>query len=413
MTDHDDEMTHGDRAAQWFDGSPAMRRIAADILEYGPIARTTLAQMHDLSAGTVSRIIADLMYLGVVRETGDDDTSTGHLPYGFEPRKRTGERGRPQSALVANADARTFVGVKIRGDSATAVLVDAQCRLPDGAGSHVTEFADRTPAGVSDAVARLVEECRADARGLGLSEPCMVGLGIGAHITDGVVDEATFLSWIEPCDLSAMVRAATGLDTVTNNDLDALLMYEHWFGAGVGLPRFALLTIGTGIGYGLVEDGKVVDHADKTFGLAGHLLIDPDGPRCFRGCGHRGCAQCLTNDSLADEYSQIMGTVKSFDDYVRDAQNGVPQAKQLLMRECYRLGVMIGLVANLTMPLKVFVAGESAYVAGMEIESVRQGIAEYRPSRAATVPFEILGSDWERWAQGAAACAIRRYVLGE
>ena len=398
--------------AQWFEGSPAMRRIAADILEYGPIARTTLAQMHDLSAGTVSRIVADLMHLGVVRETGDADTSGGHLPYGFQPRKRTGERGRPQSALVANANARTFVGVKIRGGDATAVLVNAQCRMPDGVSSHVVSFSDRSPSGVTSAMASLAEQCREDAIQCGLPEPVMIGLGIGAHITDDVVDEAPYLSWIEPCDLSSMVREATGLDTVTNNDLDALLMYEHWFGAGVGLPRFALITIGEGIGYGLVEDGRVVDHPDKTFGLGGHLLIDPDGPRCFRGNGHRGCSQCLTNDSLADEYSKIMGTIMTFDDYVRDARAGVTQAKRLLMRECFRLGVMIGLVANLTMPLKVFVAGESAYVAGMEIESVRQGIAEYRPSRASAVPFEILGSDWERWAQGAAACAIRRYVLG-
>lgn len=408
---------------KWFEGSPHMHRIAADVLEYGPISRTTLVQMHGLSQGTVSRITADLLYQGVIRETGSSDVSEGHLPYGFQPGKRSSERGRPQSALALNADQRTFVGIKIRGNDATAVLVNAKCQIPamptsndspNGSRAvHTQTFTDQSPASVAKVMAALTAQCAEDAKQLGLPEPCMIGLSVGAHIdAQGVITDAPYLSWYEPVDLSALVWQATGIPAVTNNDLDALLMYEHWFGAGIGLPRFALVTIGTGIGYGLVENGRVVDHPDKSFGLAGHLLIDPDGPRCFRGCRHRGCSQCLTNDSLADEYSTLVGKVKTFDDYVEDARRGVPQARQLAAQECFRLGVLIGLVANMTMPLHVFVAGESAFMAKLEMESVRQGISEYRPSQASQVPFTVLGSDWERWAQGAAAYAIRRYILG-
>lgn len=54
----------------WFSGSPLTHTVARDIMQYGPIARTAIAQMHGLSQGTVSRITSDLMHWGVIRETG-------------------------------------------------------------------------------------------------------------------------------------------------------------------------------------------------------------------------------------------------------------------------------------------------------------------------------------------------------
>ena len=94
----------------------------------------------------------------------------------------------------------------------------------------------------------------------------------------------------------------------------------------MGYDNFAILTIGTGIGYSLAFHGTPINYPDKTYGLAGHILIDPDGPRCVSG--HRGCAQCLTSDSIAEEYSQMIGKAVTFDDFGRDARAGTGPGHQ-------------------------------------------------------------------------------------
>ena len=88
---------------------------------------------------------------------------------------------------------------------------------------------------------------------------------------------------------------------------------------------FAVVTIGVGVGYSLAVNGKPVQYPDKSYGLVGHVLIDPEGPRCTSG--HIGCSQCLTDDSIAEQYSAIVGRAVSFEDFARDAKERVPQAR--------------------------------------------------------------------------------------
>ncbi|KAA8818597.1 ROK family transcriptional regulator [Bifidobacterium vespertilionis] len=399
----------------WFSGSPLTHTVARDIMQYGPIARTAIAQMHGLSQGTVSRITSDLMHWGVIRETGaatgtgEATAGDGRLPYGFEPKQRTGERGRPQTALEIVSDGHVFAGVKLHDRMATGILTDARCRQ---LGDAITVPCDDSHAdAVAEAIGGLVEALRSSARAQGLPDPQAMGVAIGGYVTEaGNPVEAPFLHWHAEVDLAAMLDDRCGVPTGVFNDIDSLLLHELWFGEAIGLPRCAMVTIGAGVGYGLAEDGRIVGAQDRTYGLAGHLLVDPDGPACFAGLNHRGCAQCLINDSLADEYSKAIGSSSSYDDYAAAARRGVPQARQLLMREAYRLGVLIGLAANLTMPVKVLVAGEGAPLAAVEMESIRRGVREFRPSQAPDVRFAMLPGGWERWAAGAATQIIARFV---
>ena len=201
---------------------------------------------------------------------------------------------------------------------------------------------------------------------------------------------------------------ATNLPCGVYNDIDSLLVDASWFGPGVGLEAFAVLTIGIGIGYSLAMRGRPVSYPDKSYGLLGHVLVDPEGPRCT--AGHIGCAQCLTDDSLADQYSQMMGRACTFDDFARDARAGVPQASRLLDKTCFRLGSLIATVANIAMPSKVMVAGESAFLAKMAIDPIRDGINRYRHSQASPVEFTVVDHDWQLWAKAAASRVIVRYL---
>ena len=176
----------------------------------------------------------------------------------------------------------------------------------------------------------------------------------------------------------------------------------------MGYDNFAILTIGTGIGYSLAFHGTPINYPDKTYGLAGHILIDPDGPRCVSG--HRGCAQCLTSDSIAEEYSQMIGKAVTFDDFRRDARAGRALATRLVNRTCFRLGTLIAAIANLAMPDKVMIAGESAFIARLGTDAIRDGINNYRHNQSAPVVFEIIDHDWALWAKAAASRVLIRHI---
>lgn len=403
-------MAHSNAIPQWFSGSEHTHRVAAAIAQYGPIARTTLAQMLGLSQGALSRITSDLIYAGVIEELPAEAAGPrGPLPEGFTPKESAERRGRPQTALVLCANAKTFVGVKVHGDSAVAAAINAHGEVVSG--RHEKRFADQSPDTVTATIASLVDACSDDVTARSLPSPTAVGVAVGGHVReDSVVTFAPFLRWDADVDLGALVGAATGLPCGVFNDIDSLLVDACWFGPGVGLEMFAVVTIGVGVGYSLAVRGEPVTYPDKSYGLCGHVLVDPEGPRCT--AGHIGCAQCLTDMSIAEQYSAIIGHAASFEQFADDARAGVAQASQLVNRTCFRLGTLIATVANLAMPSRVMIAGESAFLAKLTPDSVRDGIARYRHSQASPVKFTVADHDWQLWAKAAASRVIVRHILG-
>ena len=399
----------------WFEGSEYTHKVAACIMKYGPISRITLAQILGLSQGAVSRITSDLIYAGVIEETPMAAGHGGKLPKDFLrksaqksiQKENTERRGRPQTGLRIVANARTFVGMKINTTHITAVAVNAIGQIVTGC--HDLPLDDDSPESVVDVIKQLTMDCADEAIMAGLPSPCAVGVSLGGHITDdSVTTFAPFLHWSKPVEFSAMIRKATGLPTGIYNDIDSLAVDACLFGSGVGLNSFAVVTIGIGIGYSLTVNGEPVNNPDKSYGLVGHILVDPDGPRCISG--HKGCATCLTDNSIATEYSKIIGRPATFDEFAAAARASKTQATNLVNRTCFRLGTLIATIANLAMPDKIMIAGESSFIAKLGVDDLRNGINMYRHSQAAPVDFKIADHDWAMWGKAAAAQAIRQYV---
>lgn len=403
----------------WFEGSEYTHKVAACIMKYGPISRITLAQILGLSQGAVSRITSDLIYAGVIEETPMAPGQGGRLPKDFVrknsqkaaqksgQKENTERRGRPQTGLRIVANARTFVGMKINTTHITAVAVNAIGQIVTGC--HDLPLDDDSPESVVDVIKQLTMDCADEAIMAGLPSPCAVGVSLGGHIVDdSMVTFAPFLHWSKPVEFSALIQEATGLPTGIYNDIDSLVVDACMFGAGVGLNSFAVVTIGIGVGYSLTVNGEPIDNPDKSYGLVGHILVDPDGPRCISG--HKGCATCLTDNSIATEYSEMIGHPATFDEFAAAARASKTQATNLVNRTCFRLGTLIATIANLAMPDKIMIAGESSFIAKLGIDDLRNGINMYRHSQATPVDFEIAEHDWSLWSKAAAAQAIRQYV---
>ncbi|MGC0327975.1 putative NBD/HSP70 family sugar kinase [Streptomyces sp. SAI-170] len=368
----------------------ATRAVALEVLLRGPVSRSEMARRLDLSAGSLTRLTKPLVDDGLLVEV---DT-------GLDQGVRTGRRTRP---LDINPSAHHFVGAKVTGDDVHAVLTTLRAEVVASARRPLT---GRDPESVMDAVRELTDELTAG--GPPLSR---VGVSLGGRVAQHTtVTEAPFLGWTEDVPLGALLTDALGLPVTVDNDLLALTRAEHWFGVARGHDRFAVLTIGAGIGYGLVMHDTVVDSPDAGIGLLGHCPLDPLGPLC--PSGHRGCATAmLTTTSLCAAVSVGLRRSVTYDECLDLAAAGDPVAAQAVTAAGRALGRLVAAIANFTLVRKIVLAGEGVRLAEVARTAVDEAMRADRAPTAAPLELDVQHSDFTHWARGAAATAIQAHIL--
>lgn len=120
----------------------------------------------------------------------------------------------------------------------------------------------------------------------------LVGIGIGApnaNFNNGTIELAPNLRWKGIIPMARITERKTGLRTLITNDANAAALGEMLFGAAKGVKNFIILTLGTGLGSGIVVDGQVVYGHTGFAGELGHMTVAEGGRVC--GCGRRGCLE--------------------------------------------------------------------------------------------------------------------------
>jgi predicted NBD/HSP70 family sugar kinase len=381
-------------ALSWTPLRGASHAIALDVLINGPLSRAELARRQDLSAGSLTRLAGPLVDAGLLVEVEPGNANT-----------RNGDTrlGRPQRPLDVVPDSHHFVGIKLTGDAAHGVLTTLRAEV---VASEIVPLTDHDPGAVCTVIAELVSR-------LVRNRPKVtaVGISIGGQVADcAIVTRAPFLQWAD-VPLRTMVEDATGLPTVVENDLVALTEAEHWFGAGRGLDRFAVLTVGAGVGYGLVVRGHLVTGDDAGLGLVGHVPLAATGPMCADG--HTGCAAAmLTMPSIAAAASVALLRRVGYDEVLDLAEAGDPAARRIVANAGHALGRLIALVGNFTMPERVVLAGEGVRLVDVARTEIDEALAADRDPRASNLRLEVRPGSFIQWARGAAVMAIQTYVLG-
>lgn len=363
------------------------RELAREVLVRGPLQRRQLAARFHVSPATLTRTVSPLLASGVLIEL-DDPEAKG--------------LGRPARLLDVPARTHTFVGIKLTDSTLHAVLTDLRATIRTSQSRPLTA---RSPEAVADAIAALVLELDAG------RDATAVGISFGGVTLDGrTVVRAPFLQWHDVA-LAEMVEERTGLPTVLENDLVALTRAEHWFGEGSLVQSFAILTIGIGVGYGLVVHDQVVNHRDMGVGLVGHHPLDPNGPVCPQG--HHGCAKAmLTTTGISSQVSIAHGRGIEYDEVLALARTGDAIATEVLRSAGLALGRLVAAVANFAMPERIFLSGEGIELAVVAWDSVRVGLERDRDPAASPVDVVVQPYDSDQWARGAAAIAVQHHVLG-
>ena len=281
------------------------------------------------------------------------------------------------------------IGVDLGGTKLLAGAVDAQLSV------HHRAYRLARPAAALETIVDAVEEAReatpGDVHAVGLGIPCLI------EPASGVAMACNHLPLVDMPVRDLMVERL-GLPVVVENDANAALIAESRFGAARGARNVVMLTIGTGVGGGLLVDGRLVRGASGAAAELGHVVIDEDGPLCPGNCPNRGCLESLcSGPALAGEGHRMadaqpdsaLGLALAAGRQITGplvtelAHDGDPAALGVVARMGQHLGVAIAGFVNIFNPEVVVVGGGLVGAGDLLLEPARTVVAEraLRPAR--------------------------------
>jgi len=231
---------------------------------------------------------------------------------------------------------------------------------PTGELSFVDSIPTRPdPDSYADQLTGLIERTRASARS---QQQELAGLGVAiAGFLNPERDRLLYnsnISWLEGFPLRARLADRFDMPIELEVDSNAAAMAEYRFGSGRESPRFLCLTLGTGVGVGMVIDGVPLRFAYGCLGDMGHVIVQRDGPLCT--CGGRGCAEALVSaPSLAERYKEKAGLTSpvSLRDVISAAQMHDRFAISILEEAGEWLGIAIATMTSAFFPDHIAIAG--------------------------------------------------------
>jgi glucokinase len=189
-------------------------------------------------------------------------------------------------------------GIDIGGTNTVVGLVDEQGNILSKNNFPTTQF--EFP---EDLVITVSKSIRENIKN-NFSDFNLAGVGIGApngNYFDGTIELPANLKWKGVTPLAKLIENELNVKTVLTNDANAAAIGEMMFGGAKKMKNFIFITLGTGLGSGIVVDGKMVYGHDSFAGEMGHIIMFSDGRQC--GCGRKGCLET---------YCSATGIVKTF-----------------------------------------------------------------------------------------------------
>lgn len=251
---------------------------------------------------------------------------------------------------------RLAAGIDIGGTNTAFGLVDRAGRIVHQ--DLVVTRALATPEDLADAVSARIADALRTIGG----DATLEGVGIGApngNFFSGSIEFAPNLHWKGVVPIAAMFKTRTGVTSLLTNDANAAALGEMLFGGARGMRDFLFVTLGTGVGSGVVANGMLVYGHDGFAGELGHVIVVPGGRHC--GCGRRGCLETYCSATgLAATYREI-NRKAAIETTARDVADHAREGEDAALETFRRTGDLLGLtLANsvaYTSPKAIFLFG--------------------------------------------------------
>lgn len=311
---------------------------------------------------------------------------------------------------------RAVLAADFGGTHLRAAVVDAEGRI-----LHRTERptpGEGTPGAMAALVAELLEMTAREAEAAP-EAACIATAGL-VNADAGKVIFAPNIPGFRNVVLTTPVAERLGIPVFIENDASAAALGEFRFGAGRGVRHLLHATLGTGIGGGIVIDGRLYRGAQGLAGEIGHIIIDPAGPRCT--CGSRGCLEAMVSGvAFAARARKLLALGKSAAlrelvgdreptaaDLAEAARHGDPVCEAEIRNGGHILGLGIGSLVNVLNPDMVTLSGGLLAMGEMLLGPMREAMRSlaYGPAAGAIVRLSELGED--TGLLGAAAVALER-----
>jgi len=286
--------------------------------------------------------------------------------------------------------------------------------LPDGkiiSRKYCLALADKGPEAVIDRLLSAANSAMSQAK-LKTSE--LTGIGIAAagilDAEEGIITTSPNLPNWHDVPLRNIVADRLGITTYIINDASAAALGEHRFGAGKGVDNLIYLTVSTGIGGGIIIDGKLYSGIDGCAGELGHITIEAHGPQCK--CGNFGCLEVLASGTaMAKEAAERLsqGETSSILEFTEGklenitaetvalaARQGDPIACDIVSRAASYLGIGLANLVNIFNPELIVIGGGVSKMGDMLLEPARKVVKERAfqlPARRVRIVRARLGSN--------------------
>ncbi len=359
--------------------------ILAQLGVRGALSRIELADILGVSPALITQLVKDLMRDGLIHEAGRADSSGG----------------RRAMRLELSVDVGTAIGIKVAADHIVAVEVRID-------GSVVRSASEPFVAEARDAVGVLAAHVERFIGRAGERQILGVGVGVPGTVADpegGVVD-STQLGW-SGVPLGRELRSTLGLPVLVDNNVNAVALTQLLYGSAQGYDDVLVVTIGTGVGAGLVLDGSIRRGYSGAAGEIGHVPVAAGGSLCH--CGNRGCLESEIGEHALLAKATAQGIVSSgaAAAALRTLADSGNEAARAIFADAGRLlGRTLGGVVNTFAPQAVILLGEGVaawqhWQTGFD-PAFRAALNLYMRS------VELRIEDWsdDRWAQGGACLVL-------
>ncbi|MFF9915234.1 ROK family protein [Streptomyces sp. NPDC013457] len=340
-----------------------LERVVRAVRMAGSLTQAEIARSTGLSAATVSNIVRELKDGGTVEVT---PTSAG---------------GRRARSVSLSGDAGIVIGVDFGhthlrvavGNLAHQVLAEESEPLDvDASAAEGFDRAERL-------VMRLIEAT-------GISRDKVVGVGLGVpgpiDVSSGTLGSTSILPGWSGINPAEELSGRLGVPVYVDNDANLGALGELVWGSGRGVKDLAYIKVASGVGAGLVIDGRVYRGPGGTAGEIGHITLDESGPVCR--CGNRGCLETFTAARYVLPLLQPgHGPDLTMERVVQLAREGDPGCRRVIADVGRHIGSGIANLCNLLNPSRVVLGGDLAEAGELVLAPIRDSVSRYAIPSAA------------------------------
>ena len=361
----------------------------------GPLSRTDLARILGYSRASITAVISELINRGILHEVGEGASGGGRRPLLLDVN--------PAFGFVA--------GIDIGATSIDLALADFRGNILE----RTCESTDVRSNTAETVLGRAVEMLHALIEQRNVTPDQVIAIGVGVpgpvHFARGVLFSPPLMPSWDGFEFKPYFRQQfPNARVVVDNDVNIMAKGEQQAGAGQGVDNFMFIKIGTGIGAGIISNGRIYRGSDGCAGDVGHICVDYNGPTC--NCGNLGCLEVMAaapaiaaaakagaaagkSELLAKKMEELGGELTAVE-VGEAAAVGDELANQVIRESGRMIGGVLATLANFYNPRAIFIGGGISKIGYRFLSAIRRAAlrrANPLATRQLRIEYTKLGDD--------------------